>query len=420
MYGEQTTKDLIYSYTPEVGGGEDGFWPPVSRIIPLCQENMHQNLMAAFLAGAYATTEDISPSIIENKNGFFFFKLQRLGLEDGATYTVSIEPLSDAIDTISGPMSYSDLDLLESVTAAFTFSLRDDIVSGEEVKYIFKVENGLTSFSDTINKIYGTPLVIFSDSANNFDNWSSDKWNNTDAEYHSPASSITDSPFGQYGNYEYNTMTLIESIDLTDEIYASLGFWAKWDIEAGYDYVQVMVSDDDGASWMPVQGKYTHPGNNNQAYGEPLYDGVQETWVKEEINLEPFLGKTIKIRFVLRSDSFVVGDGFFWDDMKVTVVDVLTGLDDEKEAIQSDNYKPVLYPNPASSSIRLEWNSESTLPDNSTLMIFDSKGQVIFLKELTGNDDSISWDVSSWSSGLYFYTIIANGIYLSSGKLMVR
>jgi carboxypeptidase T len=36
MYGEQSTKEKILSWTPEVGNGGDGFWPQVSRIIPLC------------------------------------------------------------------------------------------------------------------------------------------------------------------------------------------------------------------------------------------------------------------------------------------------------------------------------------------------------------------------------------------------
>ncbi|NTV83466.1 MAG: zinc carboxypeptidase, partial [Bacteroidales bacterium] len=123
MYGEQTTKDFIYSYTPEVGGGEDGFWPQVSRIIPLCQENMYQNIMTAMLAGPYAIARDLSPSIIENQTGMFFFDIQRLGLEDGATYTVSIEPLNDAIATISDPFVYDNLEILETASAAFTFTL---------------------------------------------------------------------------------------------------------------------------------------------------------------------------------------------------------------------------------------------------------------------------------------------------------
>lgn len=65
MYGEQTTKNKIFAYTPEVGNGDDGFWPSPSRIIPLCQENMWQSMMAARLAGPFAEVNDLSLSIIE-------------------------------------------------------------------------------------------------------------------------------------------------------------------------------------------------------------------------------------------------------------------------------------------------------------------------------------------------------------------
>ncbi len=47
MYGEQDSKPMILAYTPEVGTSSDGFWPAYSRIIPLCQENVLQNIMAA-------------------------------------------------------------------------------------------------------------------------------------------------------------------------------------------------------------------------------------------------------------------------------------------------------------------------------------------------------------------------------------
>jgi carboxypeptidase T len=418
MYGEQTTKNLIYSYTPEVGSGDDGFWPLVSNIIPLCQQNMWQNIMAARLSGPWATAQDLSTSILENTSGLFFFELQRLGLEDGATYTVSIEPLSDAIATVSQPMAYSNLDILETVSAAFTYTLKENILSGEKVEYLLSVNNGLATFSDTIRKIYGTPVVIFEDSASNFTKWTSNKWNTTTSQYHSPATSIADSPYGQYTNGENNIITLAQPIDLTDVVYASLSFWAKWDIEAGYDYVQVFVSDNNGSSWTPMQGKYTHPGGTNQVLGEPLYDGTQSTWVKEEISLEPYLDKQIRIRFVLKSDTYVVGDGFFWDDMTVTVVDLETGLPgDMPEPFVT---KISLQPNPASGNVTMKYTLDRFYPGLNTLKVFDIKGQKVYETQLAHGADVISWDVSSWRSGMYFYSVDFDGTVIASGKLIVK
>jgi carboxypeptidase T len=46
MYGD-TSHSKIFSFTPEVGFANDGFWPAPSRIIPLCEENIAPNLFMA-------------------------------------------------------------------------------------------------------------------------------------------------------------------------------------------------------------------------------------------------------------------------------------------------------------------------------------------------------------------------------------
>ncbi|MFH2037711.1 MAG: M14 family zinc carboxypeptidase [Candidatus Zixiibacteriota bacterium] len=56
MYGEQTTKNKIMAFVPEVGNrNADGFWPDPSRIDPLVQENLLPNLFVAELAGHIET-----------------------------------------------------------------------------------------------------------------------------------------------------------------------------------------------------------------------------------------------------------------------------------------------------------------------------------------------------------------------------
>jgi hypothetical protein len=260
-------------------------------------------------------------------------------------------------------------------------------------------------------------VVIFEDSASNFNKWSSSKWNTTTQQYHSPARSIADSPVGEYDDNENNIITLVEPIDLTDRVYASLSFWAKWDIEAGYDYVQVLISDNNGSTWTALQGKYTHPGNSNQANGEPLYDGTQNTWVKEEISLEPYLDKQIKIRFRLISDVYVTGDGYFWDDMTVTVVDIETGLSDN-HPLPGENQLSV-YPNPASGEVFLKLNNR--LPGESGMVkVFDVQGKIVVEKTISVRENELQIDVSGWIPGIYFVNVHSAGTIISSGKFVVR
>jgi hypothetical protein len=52
-YGEQTEKNKVFGFTPEVGGQGDGFWPASSRIFPLAIENLGPNLYYSWITGAY-------------------------------------------------------------------------------------------------------------------------------------------------------------------------------------------------------------------------------------------------------------------------------------------------------------------------------------------------------------------------------
>ncbi len=412
MYGEQTTKGLIYSYTPEVGSGDAGFWPPVSLIIPLCQENMYQNLMAARLSGPWAILRDVSPTLLGNTSGLLFYEIRRAGLLDGADYLVSIEPLNDAIDSVSPPMQYN-LDLMETASGAFTYYLRDDILPGEEITYLLSVNDGFGTISDTITKIYGTPVVIFQDSASTFDKWTSTKWNTTTLQYHTPDRSIADSPNGQYTNYENNAIVLKDPVDLGDAVWASLSFWAKWNIEAGYDYVQVFISVNNGGTWTPVEGKYTRSGGANQAPGEPLYDGIQSEWVREEISLEPFLGESIKIRFVLRSDSYVVADGFYWDDLTITVLDMQTGIAGDMPGART---RAAVMPNPASGTVNLVHEAG----DQAQVEVYSVSGKKMGIWSGTGSRDVISWGISNWPSGMYIFILRNDQSVVASGKFIVE
>ena len=69
-------------------------------------------------------------------------------------------------------------------------------------------------------------------------------------------------------------MTLTNPIDLSSYTNPKLTFWTKYDIENNWDYGQVEISTNNGATWMPLTGNYTNPGTGTfQPNGQPLYDG---------------------------------------------------------------------------------------------------------------------------------------------------
>ncbi len=61
---------------------------------------------------------------------------------------------------------------------------------------------------------------------------------------------------------------------------------------------------------------YTNPGTGSyQPPGQPLYDGTQLTWVNQIMDLTPYVGQTIMLRFLFRSDGVVTADGWYIDDI---------------------------------------------------------------------------------------------------------
>ena len=322
MYGaDLATKPKIFAFTPEIG--DNGFWPPSNDIETICNSMVYTNLTAAHLITNYASVEDASPLTISNTSGYFLYELQRLGLEDPSNFTVSINPISSNISSVGNSNVHNNLSLLQIVNDSISFQLSNAITLGDLVEYELVVDNGQYLESYLISKIYGASTNVLTDNGNDLANWTvSQTWNTTNSEFYSPSSSITDSPNGNYSNNISKSITLNNPVDLTNAVGADMSFWAKWEIEANWDYVQVEVSTDGGNSWTPQCGKYTNEGvpDQNAANGEPLYDGFQTSWVKEEINLSDYLGMSILVRFNIVADQGVREDGYYFDDFKINVI----------------------------------------------------------------------------------------------------
>ncbi len=150
MYGEQTSKQKMYAYTPEIGTNNDGFWPLQSRIIPLCQENMLQSLMAGFFSLRHSRlTPAANPNLTGNQ-GYVAYDLQRLGFQEGGNFTVSLQALGMSAGSTGVPRNYSNLRLLQSVRDSIAFTLTPGTPVGTAVKFVLQLSNGFYTKSDTV------------------------------------------------------------------------------------------------------------------------------------------------------------------------------------------------------------------------------------------------------------------------------
>lgn len=415
MYGETQNHNKIFSFTPEIGTTTQGFWPIQADIDPLCHSMIHLNLTGAHLVNNYAEAADLQALMIEEQSGFLKYNIQRLGLNGSGDFNVSITPITSNITSIGSSNAHSSMVLLQTDTDSISYSLSSSIAPGDIITYVLSVDNGLFTMNDTITKTYGIQQTIINDNADNLSNWIvSQTWDVTNSTYYSASSSITDSPNGDYNNNINKTITLSSPIDLTNVSSASISFYAKWAIETGWDYVQFEVSQNNGVTWEPQCGKYTHDGNSDQDLNKPLYDGFQSTWVKEEIDLSDYIGQNIRVRFQIVADGGVTEDGFYFDDFKVNAVYGTTGIDEllENGAFISQNI-----PNPAKYSTIINY----TLPINindATLKVKNELGQVIFEKIVNNQNQKIEFSTQNLSSGIYYYNL-SNGSFQSETKKMV-
>ena len=370
MYGMLTTEDnqtreKIFAMTPEIGSS---FWPQSSTIEDLCKGMIKLNLTAAKMIGNYARLKDNSSTFINNLNFESNFIFQRLGISNNSEFSVSIIPISSNIESVSSTITINSAQIGEAINDSFDISLYESIQEGENVIYKYLLNNGLYDEEITVTKIYGQTQTIIEDDSDNYVNhWHDDsEWSNTYEEYFSPQTSITDSPYSNYSNNSEEIIQLIDPINLSGFVYAEINFDAKWNIESGYDYVQLEISNDNGNSWIPQCGKYTRKGieTHDFALDEPLYDGNQSQWINETVSLTDYLNEDIFIRFKLYTDGGLRRDGFYFDNFKIKGISENLGISE----IEQVSFN--IYPNPTANYI----NIRSEVKINK-LEIFDLMGK---------------------------------------------
>ncbi len=323
----------IFAMTPEVGSSSDGFWPPQSRIFPLAQENLYPNLYYAWVAGEYAALQ--SPNFAQS-----FFNagdvvqlypiIKNKGLSTGYNIQVSLSSLNSFATVNSGMINIDSIKARSSATAvsplSFTISPLTPVET--EIKLLFTTSTfGAVMSTDTITIIVGYPEFVFIDTTSTPLNYwtvtatpSTPIWEATTTTFYSSPVAFTDSKNGNYANNATVIMTMTNPIDLSGYSSPRLSFWSKWDIENNWDYGQIEISTNNGATWTPLAGRYTNLGTGSfQPNGQPLYDGTQSNWVREEINLSSYNYNQVKLRFKLRTDGSVQRDGWYLDDIAIMV-----------------------------------------------------------------------------------------------------
>ena len=411
MYGEQQSKPLILAMTPEAGNSSDGFWPAINRIVEIAKVTMDQNLTLARLVGKYAETESNQEKFISTSTEHIKFNFKRLGLENG-TFTVSLVPISSNVASVGAPKVFTNPEHLQNINDSLLITLQPGLQQGELINYIVATNNGSYTHYDTITRIYGQPVVAYANSCSAISGFTNAGWGISPTQFVSAGGSLTDSPSGFYPDNSTETVTTSSFINLSDALAATLSFNAKWDIEKGYDFVELMVSTD-GTNYSPICGKYTVEGSDFQTGGLPLYDGRQLEWVKENIDLSDYLGQNIKLRFKLTSDGWVNADGFYVDDLEVLKI---TNVGLASQTTNTTHFR--VYPNPTQDQFTLVTDLLNS-SNNFTIQLMDALGKVVL--EKNSKESNTQLLVNDLPNGVYYLHINnENNIHFRKPLVILR
>ncbi|MBK7222178.1 MAG: immune inhibitor A [Saprospiraceae bacterium] len=343
LYGDEVEKNKIYSYTPEVG---PSFWPAKTDIDLINKSCLEMNLALPRLALGWVDHEIYDLSTMHMADDTFNLHFIRPGFGN-TPVDISIS-LNAEMDEDVFRFTFDKAQGGDTIMA-FPYLLDTaDLVPGRNQVWMH-IDKNYGSFvhhdSIQVDVFYGDIKKHFEDKGSNTAQWQvlDGNWGVTPAIYTSAPTSITDSPSSSYARLATTTLRMANPVDLTDANSPLLTFNARWSIESGYDYGMVYAYTLAGDTLF-LCGKYTRPGTTDQKLGYPVYDGIQEQWITEVIDLSHFEGESqVFIDFEITSDAFLELDGWYIDDVQVLSFKPITTSVKEEES-QTQN----IYPNPGS------------------------------------------------------------------------
>ena len=404
MYLDES-KNSILSFTAEVGSELQTFWPALDDVENLCKLVLPQNLNAAFFLLNSGSVVDESGLFLTEKSGELPFRLTKFGFDE-VGLQLDFTPLSDNIE-VTVPAKFFILDLFSVEHDEYQYTLASDIQDGEEIVFSISVDNGSYTYADTIRKYYREPNFLLENSGT-MSGWATESvhpvaaqlegWGESTQVYYSAPSSLTDSPLGNYFPLSTNELLYDRVLDLTGADSAVFSFQANWDIQSHRDYMTFEVAIN-GGEFVPQCGLFTVPGGPRQLFNVPIYSGRQLSWVHEHIDLSPFIGESVQLRFRMVSSSTDSRDGMYLDDLKLLLYD--EGVISSEHLIEPSDFNITFSPNPVTDILQIATESVDQKKPH-MIDIINQLGQIVHRQPWSAQAQI---EVSNWPHGLYFMQI---------------
>jgi hypothetical protein len=144
-------------------------------------------------------------------------------------------------------------------------------------------------------------------------------------------------PFWYANRGDMSDPHMERDVNLTRVRHATLRYDAWYDIEKDYDYAYVEASTDGGKTWTTLRGTSTTTANPNGASYGNAYTGSSHGWRSQTVDLSPYAGKRIKIRFEYVTDDGFTGQGFVLRNLSIPEI----GFHDTYSGWSLEGFVPV-------------------------------------------------------------------------------
>ncbi|MDP2208906.1 MAG: S8 family serine peptidase [Bacteroidota bacterium] len=369
----ETNKGLISDNTYTFKVGPDHV-PPVINVIKPIPSSLK-------LSGPYKTKIMVTDNVAVDKDStFIYYKRENDENEQRQLLT-----LRDNDETFGG-----------------LFNLSVPATCGQNILYYFSATDSTSNknskrFPETGYYSFRIGLEIIDDFEEGIEKWNIGKrWTLIDSSKKSGKYSITDG-FGKYPKNFRDTLTLLESINLTNYNGGRVKWWRQQVLHRG-DTCYFEISNNK-TDWNILRTYITISRPSGGALTgmdsveiNPIYFGPGND--------------SIYLRFRLTTDDTLEGDGIYFDDIEVittSITNVADNLDNVPETFALFQN----YPNPFNPTTTIKYQ----LPEASKviLKIYNTLGQEV--RTLVDESQNTGTKIVEWNSRNNFGNLVSSGVY---------
>ena len=145
------------------------------------------------------------------------------------------------------------------------------------------------------------------------------------------------------GRANQSDMSLTREVDLTGVDSATLNYAIHFSIENGYDFGYVLVSTDGGLTWEAqaaegMGGESTRDDPSELALADRFYSGRSREWTQESIDLTPYAGQVVLVRFQYITDAIFTAPGFVLDNISIPEIGYFDDVESGAEGWTADGF----------------------------------------------------------------------------------